>query len=67
MSNSKKKTAKYISVTEAAHMLGLSRKTVYGWTSGGVLPSVQIGGRVLIPLDDLRRALKDGRRRTQPA
>ena len=63
----KTQKAEFLSVTEAAERLGLPRQTVYGWTSKGVIPSVQVGGRVLIPLDDFRRVLEKGRRTTQSA
>jgi len=42
-------------VTEAAHLLGISRNTVYELVRQGKLPSIKFGHRILIP----RKALVD--------
>lgn len=39
-----------VSVPEAARMLGLSRSSTYAAVQRGEIPSVRVGGRVLIPL-----------------
>jgi excisionase family DNA binding protein len=62
MSKTETGISRYISVTEAALRLGMSRKTIYGWTASGVLPSAKIGSRILIPIDEFKRALEEGRR-----
>jgi excisionase family DNA binding protein len=47
----------YLSPTETAHMLSVSRQTVYRLCSRGVLPSVRVGGQVRIPVAELTHAL----------
>jgi len=44
-------------VAEAARALGVSAKTVSRLVAAGTLRSVRIGGRRLIPADELRRLL----------
>ncbi len=39
-----------VSVPEAGRMLGLSRSSTYVAVQRGEIPSVRVGGRVLIPL-----------------
>ena len=53
-----------ISVPEAARLLGLSRSTTYQAVKRGDIPSVRIGGRVLVPLRRLEELIdpKDGER-----
>tara|TARA_R100001530_G_scaffold116975_1_gene84119 strand:- start:90 stop:287 length:198 start_codon:yes stop_codon:yes gene_type:complete len=53
---------RFLTVADAAARLGLPRKTVYGWTYKGIISCVHIGGRVLIPIEDLERELEKGRR-----
>jgi excisionase family DNA binding protein len=48
-----------ISVPEAARVLGIGRNTAYVAARSGELPSVKIGGRVVVPVRRLR-ALLDG-------
>ena len=36
-------------VTKVAELLGISRCTAYGWINQGVIPSVCVGRRILIP------------------
>lgn len=39
----------YLSVKEAAHVLGVGQATVYEWVSSGYLPALRIGrGRIRI-------------------
>lgn len=42
-----------VSVPEAAQLLGLSRSSTYAAVQRGEIPSVRVGGRVLIPLQRL--------------
>lgn len=42
---------------EAARMLGISERLLWGWTKAGLIPHARIGARVLYPLDTLRRWL----------
>tara|TARA_R110000824_G_scaffold64453_2_gene168360 strand:- start:127 stop:333 length:207 start_codon:yes stop_codon:yes gene_type:complete len=51
-----------LTVNQAAERLGVSRKTVYGWIANSVIESIAIGGRVLIPIEDLEKVIRDGRR-----
>jgi excisionase family DNA binding protein len=44
-----------VSVPEAAALLGLSRSTAYAAVNRGEIPSVRIGGRVLVPLRKLEQ------------
>ena len=46
-----------ISVYEAAKALGVHHRTVRRYIELGILPSVKLGRRVLIPLEALRRLL----------
>ena len=44
------------SVPEVAEMLGISRASAYTYVRTGVIPSLQLGGRIVIPcrvLDEL--------------
>ncbi len=45
--------AKYLSVSQVAETLGVSRHTVYQWLEDGVLPSFKLGRRVFIERSDL--------------
>jgi excisionase family DNA binding protein len=47
-----------ISVAEAAELLGVSRATGYHACRDGELPSLRIGGRIVIPTAALRRLLQ---------
>lgn len=52
-----------MSVTEAARVLGVSRSYTYELVAAGVLASVRLGRRVLIPswtIDDLVARSRDG-------
>ena len=48
---------KYLSIEQAATMLGLSTSTLYKKTSGRSIPFVTLGGRVLFEESALRRWL----------
>ena len=48
------------SVHEAAAALGLSVSSIWKWISLRQLRAVKIGGRTLIPADELNRILKTG-------
>ncbi len=41
----------FLSVREAAAVLGVGCRTVERWVAGGVIPSARVGGRRLIPAD----------------
>lgn len=49
-----------LTLDEAAESLGVSRRTLWGLVNAGRVPAVKIGGRWLLPVDDLRRWLSDG-------
>lgn len=42
-----------VSVPEAGRLIGLSRSSAYAAVQRGEIPSVRIGGRVLVPLRQL--------------
>ncbi len=44
-------------VREAADLLGISRNSAYGTARIGEIPTVKIGGRVLVPKEALLRLL----------
>ncbi len=44
-------------VSEVAESLGISRARAYELVKAGEIPSVRLGGRVLVPADGLRRML----------
>jgi excisionase family DNA binding protein len=44
-------------VPETARLLGVSRMTAYAAVRAGVIPSIRIGRRVLVPLAALDRLL----------
>lgn len=46
-----------LTVTEAAHTLGISRAAAYKAVATGDLPHIRIGGRILIPTATLARML----------
>ena len=55
----------FISVREFTKRHGLSRNLVYEQLHKGVLPSVRLGGRVLIPVDALQQMMeRQGQRET---
>jgi excisionase family DNA binding protein len=48
-----------VSVPEAAKLLGLSRSSTYEAVRRGDLPSIRVGGRVLIPIQRLESLIND--------
>ena len=48
-------------VLEAAELLGLSRHTAYEGVRSGVIPSVRVGRRILVPRVALERMLEGDR------
>jgi len=46
-----------MSVPEAAKLLGISRLKAYEYCRRGELPSIRLGGRVLVPRQALERLL----------
>lgn len=44
-------------VTQVAQLLGLSRSNAYARVQDGSIPSVRVGGRILIPKRALERLL----------
>ena len=58
-------TTLFISVREFTKRHGLSRNLVYEQLHKGVLPSVRLGGRILIPIDALQQMIeRQGQRET---
>lgn len=49
-----------MSVTEAARILGISRTTAYECVRSGDLPSVRLGGRIVVPTQAVERLLAGG-------
>ncbi len=47
-----------VSVSEAAALLGISRAAAYEYVRQGLLPSLLLGRRVLIPYKALRRMVE---------
>jgi excisionase family DNA binding protein len=50
-----------MSVEEAARYLGISRNYAYRMVGEGVIPSVRIGKRILVPRERLREMLEGER------
>ena len=48
------------SVHEAAATLGLSASSIWKWISLGQVRAVRIGGRTVIPADEIQRILQSG-------
>jgi excisionase family DNA binding protein len=51
-----------LTAREVQELLRLSRSTVYARISDGTIPSVRIGGRILIPRAALERLLSGAER-----
>ncbi len=47
-----------ITVSEAASQLGIGRNTAYEAARRGEIPTVRIGGRILVPVSALDRLLE---------
>jgi excisionase family DNA binding protein len=52
-------------VREAAHVLGLSRNSVYQGIATGEIPSVRIGRRLVIPRRKIRLLLGDNEAKSE--
>ncbi len=50
-----------ITVPEAAKKLGIGRNQAYEGVKAGEIPSIRIGGRILVPRAALERLLETGR------
>ena len=57
----------FISVREFTERHGLSRNLIYEQLRKGVLPSVKIGGRILIPADALQQLMEKQHQQEIPA
>jgi len=56
-------TARFLSVDEAAELLSISKRTIYGWVQQGRIPYRKAGRRVLFIESELLEWTKpDGRR-----
>jgi len=51
--------ARFVGVSHAHEVLGLSRSTVYLLLENGTLRSVRFGGRRLIPVEELEKFAKE--------
>lgn len=49
-----------LSVAEAARVLGIGRNAAYAGVHAGQIPSVRVGGRILIPRRQLDSLLRGG-------
>ena len=52
-------------IPETAESLGTSETTIWRWIKQGVLPSIRLGGRTLVPRDGLRECLQSWRPKTE--
>jgi excisionase family DNA binding protein len=48
-----------VSIPEAARLLGIGRTLAYDLARQGDLPTFELGGRKLVPVDGLRRLIED--------
>lgn len=48
---------KAVSVVEAARILGIGRNLAYEGVARGEIPSIRVGGRILIPVAALNQML----------
>ncbi len=49
-----------VSIEEAARLSGLSKYTIRAYERKGLIKATRIGRRVLIPVSELERVLRDG-------
>ena len=47
-----------VTVLEAAKILGIGRNTAYDGVANGTIPSIKIGRRMVVPLEALKRMLR---------
>ena len=57
----------YFSVKEFKDRLGVSSNLIYEQLRKGALPSVRLGGRILIPVDALQQMMERQGQRETPA
>ena len=57
----------YFSVKEFKDRLGVSSNLIYEQLRKGVLPSVRLGGRILIPADALQQLMEKQHQQETPA
>ena len=48
-----------VTIAEAARILGIGRDTAYGLVRQGVIPSLQLGRRIVVPKVGLDRMLNE--------
>ena len=53
-----KRRQKFANTSEAAGMVGLSRRTIQMWIEGGLIAAIKIGRKYQVSLDSLRAYLK---------
>lgn len=53
-----KRRQKFANTSEAARLVGLSRRTIQMWIEGGLIAAVKIGRKYQVSLDSLRDYLK---------
>lgn len=53
-----KRKQKFANTSEAARMVGLSRRTIQMWIEGGLIAAIKIGRKYQVSLDSLRDYLK---------
>ncbi len=51
---------RYLNVKQAAHYLGLSAKTLYGWAENGEMPSYKVGRARRFDREELDAFVKKG-------
>ena len=51
-----------LSVVEAARIMGVSKNVAYEAVRRGEIPSIRLGGRILVPRTALERLLETGSR-----
>ncbi len=49
----------YFTVKEVSFLLGVSVKTVYGWTYFGDLRHMKVGGKIRVPQAEVARLLEN--------
>lgn len=49
---------RYLNIKEVAAYTSISVKTLYKWSSEGVVPSIKIGGKRLYDLRDIDRTME---------
>ena len=57
----------FLSVKEFKDRLGVSSNLIYEQLRKGALPSVRLGGRILIPADALQQLMEKQHRQETPA